>query len=247
MQDLINIQNEDGQMVVSSREVAENFGKRHADILRDIENLLKNDSTQNCVQYFIQSEYKDASGKVNKEYMLPRDGFSLLVMGFTGKEALKWKLKYIEAFNKMEEILFEQPETLSFPTKRQAFEDNIAVAKECIKLFGADPGLAYSVAMNEAEKDSGCSLAGFKTLLPDAKEEKGTLNATMVGKKLGHISPRLANKMLEEAGLQEKVNGEWKATDKGLDYCTMTPYTNNGHSSYRPLWKENVTSVLSSF
>lgn len=34
-----------------------------------------------------------------------RDGFSLLCMGFTGKEALEWKLKYIEAFNKMEEKL----------------------------------------------------------------------------------------------------------------------------------------------
>ncbi len=70
MEELINVKNIGGQVVVSSREVTRNFGKRHADVLRDIENLIKNVSTQNCVQYFIQSEYKDASGKTNKEYML---------------------------------------------------------------------------------------------------------------------------------------------------------------------------------
>lgn len=107
MEELINVKNIEGQVVVSSREVARNFGKRHADVLRDIENLIKNVSTQNCVQYFIQSEYKDASGKTNKEYMLTRDGFSLLVMGFTGKEALRWKLKYIDAFNAMEKSLMD--------------------------------------------------------------------------------------------------------------------------------------------
>ena len=36
---------------------------------------------------------------------MDRDGFSLLVMGFTGKKALEWKLKYIDAFNQMEETL----------------------------------------------------------------------------------------------------------------------------------------------
>lgn len=105
MENIINVQNIEGQMVVSSRELAENFRKRHSDVLRDIENLIKNDSTQNCVQYFVRSEYKDASGKSNKEYLLTRDGFSLLVMGFTGQSALEWKLKYIDAFNKMEKSL----------------------------------------------------------------------------------------------------------------------------------------------
>ena len=54
---------------------------------------------------FIESKYKDASGKQNKCYLMTRDGFSLLVMGFTGQKALEWKLKYIEAFNYMEESL----------------------------------------------------------------------------------------------------------------------------------------------
>lgn len=97
----------DGELVVTSRQVAENFEKRHDHILRNIKTLMENDTTQNWGQYFIKDSYKDNSGKSNKEYLLTRDGFSLLVMGFTGSRALQWKLKYIEAFNKMENKLQE--------------------------------------------------------------------------------------------------------------------------------------------
>lgn len=54
--------------------------------------------------YFIPSDYQNR-GKTYKKYLLTRDGFSLLVMGFTGPAALHWKLLYIEAFNKMEQTL----------------------------------------------------------------------------------------------------------------------------------------------
>lgn len=113
MQNEINLINQNGQAVVSSRVVAQDFGKRHSDVLRSIEDLNKEMSTtQNCV-LFIESQYKASNGKTNKEYLLTRDGFSLLVMGFTGKEALQWKLKYIEAFNKMEEMIKNNTPTLS--------------------------------------------------------------------------------------------------------------------------------------
>lgn len=79
--------------------MSERFGKRHADVLESIENI----TTENSVLmdlYFIPSSYKAGTGKNYKEYLMTRDGFTLLAMGFTGQEALKWKLKYIEAFNK---------------------------------------------------------------------------------------------------------------------------------------------------
>lgn len=106
MNDLTTINN--GQVVVSSRQVAENFEKRHDSILRDIENLTKNITPQNCGMLFIESEYKNENNRNFKEYLLTRDGFSLLVMGFTGQKALEWKLKYIEAFNRMEKVLVNQ-------------------------------------------------------------------------------------------------------------------------------------------
>lgn len=106
MNQLTTINN--GQVVVSSRQIAEDFEKRHDSILRDIENLAKNITPQNCGMLFIQSEYKNENNRMFKEYLLTRDGFSLLVMGFTGQKALEWKLKYIEAFNKMEKMLIEK-------------------------------------------------------------------------------------------------------------------------------------------
>lgn len=57
---------------------------------------------------FIENSYIDNMNRTQKEYLLTRDGFSFIVMGFTGKEADEWKLKYIEAFNKMEAHLKEQ-------------------------------------------------------------------------------------------------------------------------------------------
>lgn len=109
MRNEINIKNFDGQLVVTSREVAEDFSKRHDHILRNLETLMRNDITQNWGKYFIEDSYKDNSGKNNKEYLLTRDGFSLLVMGFTGAKAIEWKIKYIEAFNKMEKGLTVMP------------------------------------------------------------------------------------------------------------------------------------------
>lgn len=62
---------------------------------------------ENSIGYFIPSTYQDDKGETRNEYLLTRDGFSLLVMGFTGQKALEWKLKYIDAFNQMETALRE--------------------------------------------------------------------------------------------------------------------------------------------
>ncbi|MBO5138687.1 MAG: Rha family transcriptional regulator [Bacilli bacterium] len=100
----IKIENKNGVMVVSSREIAENFGKRHTEVLRAIQNKLT-DAKLRSLNYFIENEYIDNKGEVRKEYLMTRDGFSFLVMGFTGKKADRWKIKYIDAFNKMEETI----------------------------------------------------------------------------------------------------------------------------------------------
>lgn len=101
----------DGELVVTSRQIAEDFDKRHADVIEKIEELIK---TENSVMtMFIETSYKAGTGKSYKEYLITRDGFSLLVMGFTGSKALQWKLKYIEAFNKMEQALKEPQKQLT--------------------------------------------------------------------------------------------------------------------------------------
>ena len=109
MKDLITI-NQNGQPVASSRDIAEHFEKEHRNVLRDIDDLRKD--VLNFEQMFFSVEIPDSYGRPQRAYLMNRDGFSLLVMGFTGKSALEWKLKYIEAFNRMEaQIKSPQPMT----------------------------------------------------------------------------------------------------------------------------------------
>ena len=100
---LVTIKGKKGEerLVVSSRQVAEDFEKYHKDVLESIRDILKAENS--AVRYFYETTYKvEGNNKSYPEYLMTRDGFSLLVMGFTGEKALKWKLKYINAFNEME-------------------------------------------------------------------------------------------------------------------------------------------------
>lgn len=97
-----------GEPVASSRQIAENFEKNHNHVLRDIDSLKKDVS--NFGQMFFETTAPDSYGREQRAYLMNRDGFTLLAMGFTGKAALEWKLKYIAAFNEMEKKLTEQPQ-----------------------------------------------------------------------------------------------------------------------------------------
>lgn len=227
MNKIINILNQDGQLVVTSRQVAEDFEKRHADVLEKIEGLIKEmDSTEKSVQYFMEDSYKDSSGKSNKEYLLTRDGFSLLVMGFTGAKALQWKLKYIEAFNKMEEIIKGQalntselsPELQMF---KQIFDtvakqqlENKQIKAEIKETKEEIKGIREAVTLdsNQWRKDTATlinkianKLGGFEHIEPIRKEAYKILNSSY-GVDLGR---RLLNKqknMALEGCSKSKIN-----------------------------------------
>jgi Rha family phage regulatory protein len=98
----IILSTQNGEPVASSRQIAESFGKEHKSVLRSVEDLV----AQNCAakSMFYETTFENR-GKQYPMYLMNRDGFSLLVMGFTGKAALEWKLKYIQAFNEMEKKL----------------------------------------------------------------------------------------------------------------------------------------------
>lgn len=111
MKDLVIMH--DQQAVTTSLVLAEAFNKNHRDVLEKISSKIN--SAENSVQYkkmFAEATYTDKSGKQNKMYYLNRDGFTFIAMGFTGKKADEFKLKYIEAFNKMEQIVRQElPQT----------------------------------------------------------------------------------------------------------------------------------------
>lgn len=101
---LVEITGKQNQEMIttSSRQVAEKFEKEHKNVVRDIEKLSREIGSNLSLSYFILSDYKDSMNRNQTEYLLTRDGFSLLAMGFTGEKVLKWKLEYIRAFNEME-------------------------------------------------------------------------------------------------------------------------------------------------
>lgn len=107
------------EALTDSLMVAQSFGKQHRDVLRKIENILADDWAQNCAQCFHLTRYKDASGKWNPKYLMNRDGFAFLVMGFTGKKANEWKWKYIDAFNRMESVVTQRRTADWLQTRRR--------------------------------------------------------------------------------------------------------------------------------
>ena len=136
---------EDGELVVTSRQVAEDFRKEHNDTKKRIRELIR-DMGEISHNYFILSKYKDSLNRTQEEYLLTRDGFSLLVMGFTGSRALEWKLKYIEAFNKMEQAIKnpfahlskELQAIIAIDTKVQKIEEDFNTFKSNLPLLNVD-------------------------------------------------------------------------------------------------------------
>ena len=123
MNELVMVEN--NQAVVSSRQVAENFGKQHKDVLESIRGIL---AAENSATKFFHKSTFENRGKHYPEYIMNRDGFSLLVMGFTGKEAMTWKIRYIQAFNEMEAKI--RGNILTMPNFNNPAEAARAWAKE---------------------------------------------------------------------------------------------------------------------
>ncbi|EHJ48798.1 phage regulatory protein, Rha family [Solidesulfovibrio carbinoliphilus subsp. oakridgensis] len=95
----------DGAPVVTSLKVGQHFRKKHLHVLEAIRRLMASLPSEFNESNFRSVEYLDAKGERRPAYHLSRDGFTLLVMGFTGKKALAWKVRYIQAFNAMEKKL----------------------------------------------------------------------------------------------------------------------------------------------
>lgn len=109
MQDLVTI-NENHQPVTTSVKIAEVFGKKHKNVIQAINNIigdLRNLEDLGRLN-FQPTSYYDVQGREQKQYIVTRDGFTLLAMGFTGKKALEFKIQYIAAFNAMEQALRSQ-------------------------------------------------------------------------------------------------------------------------------------------
>lgn len=237
----INLQNKNGQVVVSSRDVAEKFEKRHDHVLRDIDVLIS-DSPKLGNEMFIETSYKNERGKTYRCFDMNRDGFSLLAMGFTGKRALEWKLKYIEAFNKMEETL-KSSDLISEEEKLK------------LKLFSKDP-MEVAMAHNKLVELATAPLIAENEELRPKAEFHDVVHASVNSISVGNFSAVLQKNVLFKKFGRNKLL-QWlrdndylcvcgdlknKPTQKALSggYMDYDEYvTDNGYgkpiTTYKPL------------
>ena len=112
-----------GKPCVSSLDIAKHFEKRHDDVLKKIRDLISSlPDPEWGLRNFAETPYTDPqNGQIYTAFSLTRDGFTLLAMSFTGAKALGWKLKYIEAFNAMENHI---------ATSNKALQSDMAALKK---------------------------------------------------------------------------------------------------------------------
>lgn len=139
------VENHEGEAVTDSRKVAEYFAKQHKNVLRDIDQLIKDIAGSNLSQP--QTMFKEVAYINEKNhqpfrmYEMNKDGFTLLAMGFDGRQALQFKLNYISRFNDMQAYIEQERET-----------DVLSPLYHSPKLSYSDPKLMIDVARETSDK-----------------------------------------------------------------------------------------------
>ena len=188
-------------LTIDSREVAEMMGKEHKEILQYINGSKKVTGIIptllsggfHPVDYFIESSYKDGSGKINKCYLCTKMGCELLGNKQQGEKGILFSVKYVKRFNEMEEELKQQSKPQLPTTYLEALKELVAAEEEKQRLIEDKNKLIH----------------------------QGKLYTTSeVAKELGLRSARELNKLLEDKKIQYKQNGTWllysKYADEGL-------------------------------
>lgn len=228
----IQVINNNGELVVSSRKVADDFGKRHTEVLRAIDNHIEAlKATDAKVRWFHLNSYTDNKGELRKEYLMNRDGFCLLVMSFNNtRDVLEWKIKYINAFNAMEKKLKElsAPQTLD-----GLFNiDNLYLIVS--KLKKEHDGLKSEIAAKDVTiAEQKITIKNLEAqvkstlLLPEtlevATDDDRLYTVTDIATEFG-ITARLLNQLLLKWNLQRRVGAHYELCE-GLDDNKYVHYT----------------------
>lgn len=203
----------DNQPLTNSLLVAETFGKEHRNVLRDIKNLieggvLKNEQTP----MFEETTYMSEQNKqIYPLYVMNQDGFTLLAMGFNGKKAMEFKLKYIEAFNAMKRQI-EQ-------SKPSVPQNYLEALKSLVKAEEEKQQLALEnkqkdetiITISKANVELGNKIT---EMLPKVSyydrilQSNATMTITQIAQDYG-MSAIAMNKELESMRIQHKERGQW--------------------------------------
>ncbi|XZH63339.1 ORF6C domain-containing protein [Clostridium perfringens] len=227
----VKLSNQNGQVVVSSRLIAKDFEKQHKHVLDSIEEIKKG-VAEKSADLFIESQYQHPQNKQwYKEYLMTRDGFTVLAMGFNGTKALQWKLKYIEAFNKMEQALKEQRKPTSaidlFEAQVQVFKEvkgevqevknELKEFQEDLPLIGAEPEELQKVVKrvgtnalggygSPAYKDKSISNKVYKNVWKFVKDQFNVNTYKAIKRKHLSKAKEIAESYKAPFYLQEKID-----------------------------------------
>ncbi|WFF73979.1 phage regulatory protein/antirepressor Ant [Proteiniclasticum sp. QWL-01] len=220
MNELTIIKND--QAVTSSLIVAEQFGKRHDHVLRDIDDI--KGVTQNWGDLFQEETYIHPQNKQEyRMYYMNRDGFSLLAMGFTGAKALTFKLNFINAFNQMETEL-NSPEKIMARALR--------IADQTINQLQLE---------TKVKDQQIAELKPKADYYDDILKNKGLVTISQIAKDYG-MSGQEMNRTLKNLGVQYKQSEQWlmysKHQDKGYTHSETVQITHtDGRADVRMITK----------
>ncbi|QVV90857.1 Rha family transcriptional regulator [Weissella tructae] len=138
MQEIVQIEN--NEVMTTSRQIAEVFGKEHKNVVRDIRAKIEKineleDGSNLSSPTFIETSYINSQNKEHTMYKLNKDAVVLVVMNYQTKEALKFQLKYIDQFNLMEEQMKQQAQLFFDP---QTLEQQIKLEELAISRMRAE-------------------------------------------------------------------------------------------------------------
>ena len=203
---------ESNQPLTNSKLVAEVFGKSHKHVLDAIRDIVKGYAEKSADPMFEETTYINEQNKQSYPmFVMNQDGFTLLAMGFNGKKAMEFKLKYIEAFNAMKRQI-EQ----SNPSVPQNY---LEALKSLVKAEEEKQQLALEnkkqqeqiVTISKANMELGSKIT---EMLPNVSyydkilQSNATMTVTQIAQDYGMSAMRL-NKELESMRIQHKVRGQW--------------------------------------
>lgn len=234
-----------GHALTNSVLVAKKFGKEHRNVMRDIRSLLESGVLKNeHTPMFEETTYvNEQNGQTYPMFIMNRDGFTLLTMGFNGKQALQFKLEYIGAFNKMEDTLKRTTMT-TLPDFTNPAEAARAWAEQYeqrqLESKRADEAESQVLSLTQEIATMQPKISYYDTILNNTS----TVLTTQIAQDYG-MSAVSFNKLLNEINIQRKVNGQWilYAPYLSMGYVQSKPVTithNNGIQSvkYNTEWTQ---------
>lgn len=246
MNSLIDVHQQDGVLVTTSRNIAEVFEKEHKNVLADIRSIIEANPDKDFSRLNFQpSEFATERGKIYPEYLLTRDGTMLLVMGYTGPKAMELKTAYIKCFNEMEQKLKELQ--LEEEKKDIPLTEIIQSAAILLKEAGIEKNQLVLSLDKVAKAESGRSLLTMAQVKLVADTQNQLYTPTQLGKELG-ISAQKFNLALGSLGLQDKVDKQWELSPEGKRQGGVYLDTNKKHSDGTPVrqlkWPLHVVELV---